>query len=395
MQHIIVIGLSSSLGAVLYPKLKDNFIISTFFREVENEMPEKNKWKAQLFNSVNGFWYKTPEEMHKTLDMLMKDNRTDMLLYLSSVGDLTVLETCRNHNVPNLVIGSGAFTDWLAGRIDITKVPKEFGEYVQGKARETFLAYTMIHPGFYLAPRDALYVGSGLHVNTFKFMFSDNFDETQSWGKDKFVTPMNHLCQLIEKWCMNPEKYKQFQGPFGTDSAYPRWYLRELAGLDVPEDVKLKNPLTEDSKYQMDVKRTKNIFETELTGDDLKRACVESREWAGKQKLSESQRSSWRNMESLEKSLEESLETSLETMEVISDKELVALQEKAILKETCEDGVLSLCFLDDYKAEIYRDKSYTFVRDGNHENSGFLRDVSPTEFEALLPKVCSFSSSPW
>ena len=59
---------------------------------------------------------------------------------------------------------------------------------------------------------------------------------------------------------LNPEKYKGFQGPFGTDSAYHRWYHRELAGLDVPKDVKVKN-----------------MFGVDFSNEHLKKACVESK----------------------------------------------------------------------------------------------------------------------
>lgn len=285
MSSIIVFGLTSSLGAVLLPYLEYHYSITTFVRTLDNESSEKKKWKETLLNElhINTIIYDHTKENDLYQKFKTIADKADMVLYLSSVGDLKVLEICREKDLPNLVIGSGAFTDWLAGRIDITKVPSSFGEYVQGKARETFLAFTMIHPGFYLSPKDSKYVGSGLHVDTLKFLFAEDFDETKSWGKDKFVTPMNLLCELIVKWCKNPSRYQGFQGPFGTSSSYPRQELRGLADLDVPEKVKSKYPFRQDNKYKREMKRTRDMFDMEpITEKVLKRACVESKEWASK-----------------------------------------------------------------------------------------------------------------
>ena len=71
---------------------------------------------------------------------------------------------------------------------------------------------------------------------------------------------------------------------------------------------------------------------------------------------------------------------------VISPDEISILCKKAIKIIRCENDDLRLIFMSDYKAHIYiLDNSFTFVRDGNHENTGFLRDISPLEFCKLLP----------
>lgn len=76
---------------------------------------------------------------------------------------------------------------------------------------------------------------------------------------------------------------------------------------------------------------------------------------------------------------------------VISEEEVAALCQKAFACLRCEGDVLRLCFSGDYNAEIRDDHSYTFVRDGNHQNSGFLR-ISPSEFLILLSSLSSLSS---
>lgn len=71
-------------------------------------------------------------------------------------------------------------------------------------------------------------------------------------------------------------------------------------------------------------------------------------------------------------------------MDYISQEDLGLLKTKAISETKCDDDTLILCFSNDYKAEILADDTFTFVRDGIHQNSGFLRNLSPQQFYWLV-----------
>ena len=90
---------------------------------------------------------------------------------------------------------------------------------------------------------------------------------------------MLDIVKIILKWCEDPDKYKGFQGPIGTDSAYPRWKLREMAGInDVPDHIKEKYPFSNDAKYSGKMKRTLEQFD--LFTVDLEDACLASKSWS-------------------------------------------------------------------------------------------------------------------
>ncbi len=82
----------------------------------------------------------------------------------------------------------------------------------------------------------------------------------------------------------------------------------------------------------------------------------------------------------------------------ISDKELAALQTKAVHEKECRDGTLWLYFMKDYAAEIRGDRTYRFeifvrffilifvrfFREGSHKNSGYLMGLSAKDFAGML-----------
>lgn len=104
-----------------------------------------------------------------------------------------------------------------------------------------------IRPGFFIQSQNIGSTGSGLHTQTSLKIFNKTFDENYDWGKDKYVTPVNLLCELLFNWTVHP-----FDGSFsfGSSSAYPRWKLRELAGFDdIPLHIKQKYPFNDDNRY--------------------------------------------------------------------------------------------------------------------------------------------------
>jgi len=160
-----------------------------------------------------------------------------------------------------------------------------FAKYIEGKARAERIATITIHPGFYLPDEDSPFTWSGLHIDSCEQIFAKEFNEKFNWGKDKYFTPIALITHLIINWATG-DKFKSLRGGYdcGTNSAYPRWKLRELAGFgDVPESVKVKYPFDADNRYATNMKRTHSTFELGTLGFHYpindEEECKQARKW--------------------------------------------------------------------------------------------------------------------
>lgn len=208
MSNVLIIGSTSSLFATLYPKLrKTAFDIHTMIRDRENLNDKQKEWR--LFLQAN-------------TKVVQNLTRIDLCVYMSSVDDIDLLSDLEQHDIPTLVIGSGAVIDWKHGRIPMNP-------YVEGKLRASMYATTTIHPGFYLPDSNSRDVGSGLHVETLRKIFGPE-DPTFNYGKPKYITSMGLLSDLIIDWLSGPSQYNGLQLAFGSTHAYTRREIKENKG---------------------------------------------------------------------------------------------------------------------------------------------------------------------
>lgn len=207
-------------------------------------------------------------------DEQKKLNSQCSLINFSTNSFVNIFKLAQSRNIPTLIIGSGAVVDWAAGRLKIN-------DYVEGKLRAERESTTTIHPGFYIkdTPNDkaSLFPWHGLHLETYKWLFSEKFDVSKDWGKKYYITKISDMLTIIWKWIDNPEKYR---GHFSVGSYKPiyRYEIRELSGLTVPKEIRDKFASAQvENIYEHDMEKTENKFEMNFAHSsfDIKNA----KEW--------------------------------------------------------------------------------------------------------------------
>jgi DNA-directed RNA polymerase delta subunit len=94
------------------------------------------------------------------------------------------------------------------------------------------------------------------------------------------------ITELIIRWSFND--FASLHGGYdcGTDSAYPRWKLRELAGFDdIPANIKDMYPFDDDNRYSANMKRTREAFgftQDDESSNRVSHVCKQARKWVEK-----------------------------------------------------------------------------------------------------------------
>lgn len=289
---IIVIGITSSLAGRFLSQLPKQCV--TTYGLVRPVQSNSHHLKVEYRDTVRSRenivfvdYDGTDKDLSEKMNCLLDDNQSSKVLYLSTKISLDILRQLRSRKVQTLAIGSGATTDWGNGRdgFDIVELAQNentrgFAEYIEGKARAERVATVTVHPGFYLPDDICPFTFSGLHMDSCEQIFGNKFNKQFNWGKDKFVTPMGDLTDLIQKWVDSGDSLHARGGySYGTDCAYPRWKLRELSGFnDVPQHIKEKYPFDEsENRYSDNMKTTVKTFGVEQSA--IKDACVAARRW--------------------------------------------------------------------------------------------------------------------
>lgn len=296
MSSVVIIGITSALGGELLRVIPSSIPIIGLVRPIQtNKLSEfKSTYRTSIteYKNVKLIDYNgKDDDLQDKLKKVISDSNPSKVVYLSTHVSVLILQFLRESNVSTLTIGSGAVVDWGMGRDGVSIVnlaqndnTREFGRYIEGKALAERVSNVTIHPGFYL-PGEGPMTWSGLHLESARTIFGETFDESFKWGKDKFVTPMSALSELLFKWIVQPN-YSNSGGcgtpsggyGYGSNSAFPRWKLRELAGFDdVPQHIKDKYPFNQDECYNYEMSRTCNDFSMDKF--DVEHACKKSRMW--------------------------------------------------------------------------------------------------------------------
>ena len=288
MSHttIFLLGGTSSLGLEfikLFSTKSFNGIsyrVLSFIRPASSECQQLNRKsfnyvttlatlpKEHIFQTVE--YDGTEEDLLTKITCVYNSDQKYELVNLSTYSFVNILKFAQTKKVPSFIIGSGAVIDWAGGRLKIN-------DYVEGKLRAERESTTTMHPGFYIKDTsndaDSQFPWHGLHLETYKWMFADSFDETKDWSKKYYVTPMSYVIDILCKWIENP-----ISGHFSVGSHKPlyRYQIRELSGLFVPQEIKDKyDPLTD--IYEKDMEKTEREFG--LSFSENTSAFVNAREW--------------------------------------------------------------------------------------------------------------------
>ena len=286
--NVLLFGSTSRLGFLFLKSLskKDKLNIIAFIRPCpDNELSRKNRnvFDEQI-TSYKAIHYEADD------DLLVKVNeqisafkgQKIVLVNLSTYDYLNVVHVCQDTGIPSFAIGSGAVIDWSAKRMNMNG-------YIEKKLRSEREYTTTVHPGFYLEDtgKDSPFSWSGLHTETYSWIFQKQFDKEMSWGKEKFMTSMSGLIELIKKWTQLitdddiNKKLPLFNRhfAFGTGRAYPRWFLRKCSGLPVEERIEHEHPFG--NYYSEEMRKTKEAFKINLFHEEaFETSCKTAREWA-------------------------------------------------------------------------------------------------------------------
>lgn len=288
MEVVIVLGVTSSLSGSVLNVLKGRKIYGFIRKRDDNEVSQRSKYRKDNLKGLVDIIEYDEDNLLKPLSSLVSlsksSNRKIKVLNFLPHPMLDILGFLRDNGIDVLTIGSGAVVDWMKGKHTILSLSqkeetKPFGSYIEGKLLSEKLSTLTIHPGFFLPQDNTPFTWSGLHLKTCWELFAPVFDETLNWGKDKYVTPIDNLADLIKKWVIGELTSKRSSYVFGTIRSYPRWKLRELSGFnDVPGFIKIKYPESGGSgEYQNDMEETKrDLCDIPI---DVKSACVQARNW--------------------------------------------------------------------------------------------------------------------
>ena len=281
--NISGIGITSSLFAAFPRSFMTDHTITGFVRPLVDDSRQFIRDDLENSKAILQSYDGTNAGLVKMLSAAFETNKPDCLLVFATHASLDVLRLCRKHGVASLLIGSGAVTDWSNGRFNIVKLAsdpktKQFAEYIEGKVLAQSLATTTIHPGYYLPTDTCGFTKSGLHIDSASKIFAPNFDDKFNWGKDKFVTPMVSLTEIVQKWVASAPDFKSGVYSFGSDNALPRWKVRELSGYeDIPNEIKEKYPHKNTKRYRDDMEETRRVFDMSMI--DLEETCKKAKAW--------------------------------------------------------------------------------------------------------------------
>jgi hypothetical protein len=280
---IFLFGGTSSLGLefMRHVARRNNMKILSFVRPAEKQIQKLNRDSfisvsslSPIFHTIN--YDGTDNDLNnKFLSAYYNEKESKCeLINLSTCSFANIIKVAQMRNIPTFVIGSGAVVDWAAERLKIN-------EYVEGKLRAEREASTTVHPGFYIkdTPNDkeSLFPWHGLHLETYKWMFSEDFDASKDWGKKYYVTKISDMMEVICKWIDDPERYR---GQFSIGSHRPlyRYEIRELSGLKVPKEIEDKFvPAPLDEIYKLDMEKTEKQFDISFSMSES--AFQNAKEW--------------------------------------------------------------------------------------------------------------------
>ena len=286
--NILLFGATSRLGFSFLRSVtkNDNLHITSYSRPCpDKELSKKNR---DVFDTTacSLVSYETDNDLiNKVNEQIVSlKGQNNVLVNLSTHDYLNVVEICQQANIPTFAIGSGAVVDWAAKRM-------KMNGYIEGKVRSEREYTTTIHPGFYLEDTgvDTPFSWSGLHTETYSWLFQKEFDEGLNWGKEKYITSISALINLIKVWTQlitHKDANKRLplfnrHFAFGTERAYPRWHLRQMSGLPVGKNMEEKYPFGND--YSKEMKQTEDSFGVKAFDKDMFiNSCKRAREWTEK-----------------------------------------------------------------------------------------------------------------
>jgi hypothetical protein len=182
------------------------------------------------------------------------------VVYLKPDADL-LLNDCP---VPLVAIGSGALVDFNAGRISSNA-------YVEGKRKIVAMASCTIHPGFFIPDARHVDTGRGLHRETLMTLFSSRttIPETFSLDKAYYMTPVQRLRDLIERFVQTPGLYRG-EFAFGTPMPISRGELLHKASFAEAAYV-----------YAKEMCVTAETFDVEICDDTPANLAADAAAWVG------------------------------------------------------------------------------------------------------------------
>lgn len=230
--NILLIGVSSFLGQNLLLFLKSKgYTVTTVSQHLGQKIPYD---ELDKFSSV---------------------------IYLKPDADSEFIEYKVKDKVPVLAIGSGALVDFYAGRLKLNP-------YIEGKQKIVSMASCTIHPGFFIPSPNHVDTGRGLHRDTLITLFSGNqISDSFNMDKSYYMTPVDKLLELILIFVKNPKQYVG-EYAFGTHMPISRSQLLTLESTPQTERI-----------YEEEMKHTKDVFNIEVTDEDIKNFKHNASEW--------------------------------------------------------------------------------------------------------------------
>lgn len=286
METVLILGITSSLGAELLQYLPTNWQFIVPIRKDPGTSAQKTKYRETLQTnpSLKIVEYDGSEEA--IINYLSEMNGINVVVNLTTEDFLGVLIHCKAVGIRTLSISSGAVTDWVLKRpgfviteLAQTEATKGFAKYIEKKLLVEAWSTFSIRPGYYLPSANSVNTGSGLHIDSGKVIFTENegFSKDSDWDKRKYVTPIGLLAKMIASWIMNTNNFGKNKGVYcvGSTKPYTRWELREMSGLPIAERIKQQFPPTQDEPY----KQLMSIASQELGYDnfDIAECCEGAR----------------------------------------------------------------------------------------------------------------------
>jgi hypothetical protein len=230
-RSVLVVGASSFLGANLVPFLRSK------------------QWHVDSVSTHKG--ERVPYD---------KLSRYRCVVYLKPDAE-PLLNDCP---VPLVAIGSGALVDFNAGRI-----PEN--PYIEGKRKIVAMASCTIHPGFFIPDARHVDTGRGLHRETLMTLFSPKatIPETFSLDKAYYMTPVQRLLELLERFVQRPNMYRG-EFAFGTPMPISR---RELLHKANSADAMYV--------YAKEMCVTAETFDVEICDDTPANLAADAAAWVG------------------------------------------------------------------------------------------------------------------
>lgn len=230
-RSVLVVGASSFLGANLVPFLRSK------------------QWHVDAVSTHNG--------ERVSYDKLFQYR---CVVYLKPDAD-SLLNDCP---VPLVAIGSGALVDFNAGRI-----PEN--PYIEGKRKIVAMASCTIHPGFFIPDARHVDTGRGLHRETLMALFSPKatIPETFSLDKAYYMTPVQRLLELLERFVQRPNMYRG-EFAFGTPMPISRRELLYKASSAGAMYV-----------YAKEMCVTAETFDVEICDDTPANLAADAAAWVG------------------------------------------------------------------------------------------------------------------